>query len=132
MRNEYSDIDGYLRTCPENIQAHLSQIMESSKCPILLALGLRAEKRRQTFDGVRTFAIDICSGVRTNGNLDKQKLTDLSAMHWNNKTKPIPKFLHDTEEWTFNCFFTCSFFTFINVFLSNVIKKFIYYETTCR
>ena len=50
------------------------QIRDNSKCPIFLAGGLKAENVRQAIEEVQPFAVDVCSGVRTNGNLDKYKL----------------------------------------------------------
>jgi phosphoribosylanthranilate isomerase len=50
------------------------QIRDNSKCPIFLAGGLKPENVRQAIEEVNPFAIDVCSGVRTNGNLDKYKL----------------------------------------------------------
>lgn len=50
------------------------QIREKSRCPVFLAGGLNPENVRQAIDEVQPFAIDVCSGVRTNGYLDKQKL----------------------------------------------------------
>lgn len=42
--------------------------------PLFLAGGLRAENVREAIDAVRPFALDVCSGVRTNGALDAAKL----------------------------------------------------------
>jgi phosphoribosylanthranilate isomerase len=50
------------------------QIRDFAKCPIFLAGGLKPENVRQAIDEVQPFAIDVCSGVRSNGLLDKQKL----------------------------------------------------------
>ncbi|MEI6048970.1 MAG: phosphoribosylanthranilate isomerase [Bacteroidota bacterium] len=50
------------------------QIRDNSKCPVFLAGGLNPENVRQAIEEVQPFAIDVCSGVRTNGNLDKYKL----------------------------------------------------------
>ena len=50
------------------------QIRERSKCPVFLAGGLRPENVRQAIEEVQPFAVDVCSGVRTNGNLDREKL----------------------------------------------------------
>jgi phosphoribosylanthranilate isomerase len=50
------------------------QIRDNSKCPIILAGGLKPENVRQAIEEVRPFAVDVCSGVRTNGKLDKKKL----------------------------------------------------------
>jgi phosphoribosylanthranilate isomerase len=52
------------------------RIRDNSKCPIFLAGGLKPENVRLAIDEVQPFAIDVCSGVRTNGNLDKQKLRE--------------------------------------------------------
>ena len=50
------------------------QIMENSKCPVFLAGGLKPENVRQAIEEVQPFAVDVCSGVRTNGLLDRYKL----------------------------------------------------------
>ena len=52
------------------------QIRDYSKCPIILAGGLKPENIKQAILEVNPFAVDICSGVRTNGNLDKEKLAE--------------------------------------------------------
>jgi phosphoribosylanthranilate isomerase len=50
------------------------QIREGSKCPVFLAGGLNPENVRQAIDEVQPFAVDVCSGVRTDGRLDRKKL----------------------------------------------------------
>lgn len=50
------------------------QIRDKSKCPVYLAGGLNPENVRQAIEEVQPFAVDVCSGVRTNSKLDKQKL----------------------------------------------------------
>ena len=50
------------------------QIRMGSKCPVFLAGGLRPENVRQAIETVRPYGVDVCSGVRTDGNLDIQKL----------------------------------------------------------
>jgi phosphoribosylanthranilate isomerase len=50
------------------------QVRISSKCPVFLAGGLKPENVRQAIETVRPFGVDVCSGVRTEGNLDIQKL----------------------------------------------------------
>jgi phosphoribosylanthranilate isomerase len=50
------------------------QIREKSKCPVFLAGGLSPENVRQAIEEVRPFAVDVCSGVRTDGSLDRKKL----------------------------------------------------------
>jgi phosphoribosylanthranilate isomerase len=50
------------------------QITEGSKCPVFLAGGLNPENVRQAIGEVHPFAVDVCSGVRTNGRLDRKKL----------------------------------------------------------
>lgn len=50
------------------------QIRDNSKCPVFLAGGLNPDNVRQAIEEVQPFAVDVCSGVRTNGNLDRNKL----------------------------------------------------------
>ena len=53
----------------------LSQrIRTNSKCPVFLAGGLKPENVRQAIETVKPFGVDVCSGVRTDGDLDIQKL----------------------------------------------------------
>src|SRR6478752_320651 len=50
------------------------QIVEQSKVPVFLAGGLNAANVAEAIETVNPFGVDICSGVRMNGNLDAQKL----------------------------------------------------------
>jgi len=50
------------------------KIRDSIKIPVFLAGGLKPENVRQAIVEVQPFGIDLCSGVRTNGKLDKKKL----------------------------------------------------------
>lgn len=52
------------------------KIRDNSKCSVFLAGGLNPENVRQAIDEVQPFAVDVCSGVRNDGHLDKQKLED--------------------------------------------------------
>jgi len=51
------------------------RIVVESGVPVYLAGGLRAENAAAAIAAVRPFALDLCSGVRTGGNLDEAKLT---------------------------------------------------------
>lgn len=51
------------------------KIVESVKVPVFLAGGLHAGNVQQAINEVKPFGVDICSGVRTNGGLDPEKLT---------------------------------------------------------
>ncbi len=50
------------------------QIVENVKIPVFLAGGLNSFNAQNAIDQVRPFGLDLCSGVRTNGQLDTQKL----------------------------------------------------------
>lgn len=50
------------------------QIVEQSPVPVFLAGGLNPQNVREAIDAVQPFGLDICSGVRTNENLDERKL----------------------------------------------------------
>lgn len=57
-------------------------IVEQSPVPVFLAGGLNASNVRQAIDAVQPFGIDLCSGVRTDGHLDADKLTGfMRAVH---------------------------------------------------
>jgi phosphoribosylanthranilate isomerase len=50
------------------------RIRESLDVPVYLAGGLRPDNVAEAIDAVGPFALDLCSGVRTNGQLDEAKL----------------------------------------------------------
>jgi phosphoribosylanthranilate isomerase len=51
------------------------ELVRQVNIPVLLAGGLNALNVREAIETVRPFGVDICSGVRTNGKLDVQKLS---------------------------------------------------------
>ncbi len=52
------------------------EIRESIQIPLFLAGGLNKDNVKQAIDAVQPFGLDLCSGVRTDGKLDAQKLKD--------------------------------------------------------
>jgi len=58
------------------------QIVEQSSVPVFLAGGLNADNVRAAIDQVQPFAVDVCSGVRTNGHLDPKKLESFFNAIW--------------------------------------------------
>ena len=50
------------------------KIREQIAIPLFLAGGLKPENVRQAVEEVGPFALDICTGVRTDGKLDAEKL----------------------------------------------------------
>ena len=50
------------------------RIVETCGKPVFLAGGLNPENVREAIETVQPFGLDVCSGVRTNGNLDHEKL----------------------------------------------------------
>jgi phosphoribosylanthranilate isomerase len=50
------------------------QIREAIDVPLFLAGGLRAENVAEAIRQVRPFGVDVCTGVRTDGQLDEGKL----------------------------------------------------------
>ena len=52
------------------------QIREAIAVPLFLAGGLNPTNVAAAIREVQPFGIDVCSGLRTNGNLDRQKLLE--------------------------------------------------------
>ena len=48
------------------------KIREQINIPLFLAGGLNPDNVREAIDAVQPFGVDICSGVRTDGKLDKR------------------------------------------------------------
>lgn len=55
------------------------KIVETCGKPVFLAGGLNADNVPEAIDTVQPFGLDVCSGVRTAGNLDLQKLSRFFA-----------------------------------------------------
>jgi phosphoribosylanthranilate isomerase len=55
------------------------QIRDNAKCPVFLAGGLNAANVREAIETVQPYAVDVCSGVRSDGRLDKDKLSAFIA-----------------------------------------------------
>lgn len=56
------------------------QIRQRISKPLFLAGGLKLENVRQAIQQVQPYAIDVCSGVRTDGRLDEKKLRQFINM----------------------------------------------------
>jgi len=61
------------------------QIRAAIDIPLFLAGGLKASNVHQAIETVQPFGLDLCSGVRTNGQLDEQKLAAFFAAVNGNK-----------------------------------------------
>lgn len=55
------------------------RIVEASPVPVFLAGGLKADNVAEAISAVRPFGLDVCSGVRTEGRLDGEKLRSFFA-----------------------------------------------------
>jgi phosphoribosylanthranilate isomerase len=55
------------------------KIVEACCKPVFLAGGLNSENVREAMDTVQPFGLDVCSGVRTEGKLDRRKLESFFA-----------------------------------------------------
>jgi phosphoribosylanthranilate isomerase len=51
------------------------RIVEAVGCPVFLAGGLTATNVAEAYATVRPYGLDACSGLRTDGRLDEEKLT---------------------------------------------------------
>jgi phosphoribosylanthranilate isomerase len=58
------------------------RIVERSPVPVFLAGGLHAGNVREAIDRVQPFAVDVCSGVRSDGRLDPEKLEAFFDAVW--------------------------------------------------
>jgi phosphoribosylanthranilate isomerase len=56
-----------------------ARIREQVNIPVFLAGGLTPENVRQAIETVRPFGVDVCSGLRTHGDLDEVKLKKFFA-----------------------------------------------------
>ena len=56
-----------------------ARIRQAVDIPVFLAGGLRPENVREAFEQVRPFGLDLCSGVRSGGRLDEEKLARFMA-----------------------------------------------------
>ena len=63
-------------TCRTHDWSISKKIVESVNIPIYLAGGLNPSNVAEAIKTVKPHSVDVCSGVRTNGNLDKNKLTN--------------------------------------------------------
>ena len=58
------------------------ELVKAVNVPVFLAGGLNAGNVREAIQTVQPFGVDICSGVRTEGKLHKQKLADfINVVH---------------------------------------------------
>ena len=58
------------------------EIVKAVDIPVFLAGGLHAHNVRQAIEIVKPFGVDVCSGVRTEGKLDPNKLEAfIKAVH---------------------------------------------------
>lgn len=57
-------------------------IRDAVDVPLFLAGGLTPANVSEAITRVRPFGVDVCSGVRTNGVLDKKKLREFLAAVW--------------------------------------------------
>jgi phosphoribosylanthranilate isomerase len=55
------------------------RIRDNSPVPVFLAGGLNPHNAARAIEGVRPFALDVCSGVRTDGHLDSEKVHSFMA-----------------------------------------------------
>lgn len=51
-------------------------IRDTAVCPVFLAGGLNPQNVRAAIEQVQPFGVDICSGLRINGDLDPGRLTE--------------------------------------------------------
>ena len=65
------ELGGTGRTHDWNLSLKIREVID---VPLFLAGGLKAENVAEAISQVRPFGVDVCSGVRTDGRLDEEKL----------------------------------------------------------
>lgn len=73
---EVRELGGTGRTHDWEVSARIREMLD---VPVFLAGGLTADNLARAVDRVRPFGLDVCSGVRTGGRLDREKLRDFMA-----------------------------------------------------
>ena len=63
-----------------------ARIVRKTSRPVYLAGGLNAKNVQGAIDCVAPFGVDVCSGVRTNQQLDSAKLRALAEQIWPNRS----------------------------------------------
>jgi phosphoribosylanthranilate isomerase len=71
QRLSVKELGGTGRTHDWRISKH---IREAIDVPLFLAGGLNPTNVREAIDKVKPFGVDVCSGLRTEGRLDRGKL----------------------------------------------------------
>ncbi len=56
------------------------RIRDVAHCPVFLAGGLRPDNVKEAIELVEPFGVDVCSGVRSNGLLDRRKLEQFTRI----------------------------------------------------
>jgi phosphoribosylanthranilate isomerase len=65
------------------------EIRDRVDVPVFLAGGLSPENVAQAIAEVKPFGVDVCSGVRTGGKMDTEKLRRFLAAVWSSLTCPV-------------------------------------------
>ena len=71
------------------------RIREAVEVPVFLAGGLKGENVAEAIHEVRPFAVDVCSGVRTDGKLDESRLVEFFGAVYAAYTYSIEKAQRD-------------------------------------
>jgi phosphoribosylanthranilate isomerase len=73
------ELGGTGRTHDWAVSRRVREVAAEARKPIYLAGGLRPGNLGEAIGTVRPFGVDVCSGVRTDGRLDPEKLTAFMA-----------------------------------------------------
>jgi len=57
-----------------------AEIVKSVDVPVILAGGLNPQNVKQAIEYIKPYAVDVCSGVRTNDQLDPEKLSEFISV----------------------------------------------------
>ena len=76
------ELGGTGRVHDWSVSRSISEAMDRMNKPVFLAGGLTPQNVARAVEAVRPYAVDVCSGLRTEGRLDEEKLAAFTRALW--------------------------------------------------